>query len=107
SSPICSGLGFWYTQDKQKAEMAVVPETAPAPSAQQTAATPAAPSPGSEVGRKAIAQWRDLLLARLQQNKRYPADARARGEQGVVMLSFTVDRSGHVLARSIARSSGV
>ena len=94
-------------EDKQKTEMAVVPETAPAPSAQQTAATPAAPSPGSEAGRKAIAQWRDLLLARLQQNKRYPADARARGEQGVVMLSFTVDRSGHVLARSIAKSSGI
>jgi protein TonB len=94
-------------EDKQKAETAVMQETAPAPSAEQTAATPAAPIPGSEAGRKAIAQWRDLLLARLQQNKRYPAGARSRGEQGVVMLSFTVDRSGHVLARSIAKSSGV
>ena len=45
-------------------------------------------------------------MARLAQNKRYPASARARGEQGVVMLSFTVDRSGHVVARSIAKSSG-
>jgi protein TonB len=93
-------------EDTPKAETAV-PETAPAPSAQETSATPAAPIPGCEAGRKAIVQWRDLLLARLQQNKRYPAGARMRGEQGVVMLSFTVDRSGHALARSIAKSSGV
>ena len=46
------------------------------------------------------------LLARLQQNKRYPASAEARREQGVATLSFTVDRHGRVLARSITRSSG-
>ena len=51
--------------------------------------------------------WRDLVLARLQQNKRYPASAEARHEQGVVTLSFSVDRNGRVLARSIVRSSGV
>ena len=44
---------------------------------------------------------------RLQQSKRYPATAEARREQGVVTLSFTVDRSGHVLSRSIVKSSGV
>jgi protein TonB len=94
-------------EDTPKAETAVVPETAPAHSAEHTAATPAAPIPGSEAGRRAIAKWRDLLMARLAQNRRYPASARSRGEHGVVMLSFTVDRSGHVLARSIAKSSGV
>jgi protein TonB len=93
-------------EDTQKAERAVVQETATARSARETAATPAAPSPGSEAAQRAIAKWRDLLMARLAQNKRYPASARARGEQGVVMLSFTVDRSGHVLARSIAKGSG-
>ena len=51
--------------------------------------------------------WRDLVMVRLQQNKRYPSAAESRREQGVVTLSFTVDRNGRVLARSIARSSGV
>ena len=42
----------------------------------------------------------------MQQYKRYPSDAQSRGEDGVVLLSFTVDRSGHVLARQIVHSSG-
>jgi protein TonB len=80
-------------EETQKAK-AAVQETATAHSAQETAS------------RKAIEQWNHLVLERLQQNKRYPAGARARGEQGVVTLSFTVDRSGHVLARQIVKSSG-
>jgi protein TonB len=83
------------------------PRTTAAPrSEQHTAATPQAPSPGSAASRAAIANWRDLVVARLQQNKRYPATAEARREQGVATLSFSVDRNGRVLARSIARSSG-
>ena len=50
--------------------------------------------------------WQTALVRHLQQYKRYPSDAQSRGEDGVVMLSFTVDRTGHVLARQIARSSG-
>ena len=41
-------------------------------------------------------------MARLQQNKRYPSSAEARHEQGVVTLSFSVDRNGRVLARKIS-----
>ena len=100
--------------NQQKAETKPVQQNTPAPrttaaprSEQSTAAAPAAPSPGSAASRAAIASWRDLVLARLQQNKRYPASAESRREQGVVTLSFSVDRGGRVLARSIARSSGV
>jgi len=100
--------------DKQKSETTPVQENTPAPqttaaprSDQHTAATPQAPSPGSAASRAAIASWRDLVVARLQQNKRYPATAEGRREQGVVTLSFSVDRSGRVLARSISKSSGV
>ena len=53
-----------------------------------------------------MASWRDLVVARLQQAKRYPSSAEQRHEQGVVTLSFSVDRNGRVLSRSIARSSG-
>lgn len=84
------------------------PQTTAAPRFEQnTAAVPAAPSPGSIADRKAIASWRELLMMRLQQNKRYPRSAEARRKQGVVTLNFTVDRSGRVLSRKIVQSSGV
>jgi protein TonB len=50
--------------------------------------------------------WQSLLFKQLQRFKNYPSGARARNEQGVVMLSFTVGRDGHVLARRIVTGSG-
>ncbi len=50
--------------------------------------------------------WQTSLVRQLQRFKRYPAGSHARNEQGVVVLSFTLDRAGHVLAHSIAKSSG-
>jgi len=83
------------------------PRTSATPrSERQTAPVARAPSPGSAASRAALANWRDLVVARLQRSKRYPASAEARGEQGVVTLRFSVDRHGRVLARQIARSSG-
>jgi protein TonB len=100
--------------DTQVTEAPPVQQAAPAPqttaaprSEQQTAATPQAPSPGAAASRAAIASWRDLLMARLQQNKRYPASAEQHRQQGTATLNFTVDRNGRVTARSIVRSSGV
>ncbi|MSP47049.1 MAG: energy transducer TonB [Xanthobacteraceae bacterium] len=99
---------------QETTETSPVPQSAPAPrttaaprSEQHTAPTPRAPNPGSAASREALMSWRDLVMARLQQNKRYPGAAEARRDQGVVTLSFTVDRNGRVLSRSIARSSGV
>ncbi len=50
--------------------------------------------------------WTTLLFKQLQRFKSYPSGARARNEQGVVMLAFTVDRGGHVLSRQIVTGSG-
>lgn len=50
--------------------------------------------------------WETLLMRKLQQFKRYPSSAQARGEQGVALLAFSVDRDGRVLNRKIVRSSG-
>jgi protein TonB len=50
--------------------------------------------------------WETAMTRHLQQYKRYPSDAQSRGEEGVGELSFTVDRSGHVLNREIVHSSG-
>jgi periplasmic protein TonB len=50
--------------------------------------------------------WQATLVRQLQRYKRYPTEAQSRNEQGIVLLSFSLDRSGHVLAHRIARSSG-
>ena len=50
--------------------------------------------------------WQTVLLKRLQQYKRYPQSAQTSGEQGVVLLGFSVDRNGRVLEHRIVQSSG-
>jgi periplasmic protein TonB len=50
--------------------------------------------------------WESLLLRRLQEFKSYPIEARRRNEQGVVLLAFSIDRNGHVVARHIVKGSG-
>jgi periplasmic protein TonB len=52
------------------------------------------------------ANWDSEIARLLEHNKRYPAEARARGEQGVVELKFSIDREGHLLSSHIVRSSG-
>lgn len=56
---------------------------------------------------KASAQaYMRLLTAALLQHRRYPGEARKQRWQGVVAVRFTLDRAGHVLSMSVARSSG-
>lgn len=50
--------------------------------------------------------WQTSLVRKIQGAKRYPPAARARGEQGVVLLRFSLDRNGHLLTHSITQSSG-
>jgi len=80
-------------------------QTAP-PKAREVAPAPAAARAGSRSNNTVAPSWISALLAHLNRYKRYPEAARSRRGQGVVMLAFTVDRSGHVLARHITRSSG-
>jgi len=47
------------------------------------------------------------LLARLEQFRRYPEEARRRQQQGVVHVRFQMNRKGSVLDASVARSSGI
>jgi protein TonB len=65
-----------------------------------------APAQVKRAGAAIAPAWRDKLIAHLQRFKRYPSAAESRGEQGVVVLSFSMDRGGHVLARRISHSSG-
>jgi periplasmic protein TonB len=85
------------------------PETPPPPpkvEEQKPPPTPAMPA-RSKGGAPHIAPaWRTSLVRHLDQYKRYPAAARERSEEGVVLLSFSVDRTGHVLEHHVVRSSG-
>ncbi len=47
-----------------------------------------------------------LLAARLEQVKRYPDAARAKRQQGIALVFFTLDRSGNLRSWHVARSSG-
>jgi periplasmic protein TonB len=83
------------------------PEQQPTPPVEeQKPPTPAMPARTKGGAPTVAPSWETGLVKHLQQYKRYPSDAASRGVEGVVLLSFTVDRAGHVLAHSIARSSG-
>ena len=75
--------------------------------AEQQAERAAAPTPGaSSHNPNAVPTWKSLLVSHLERSKRYPSEARARGEQGVAQLAFSVDRHGGVHDARIVRSSG-
>lgn len=50
--------------------------------------------------------YRTLLSGWLESHKRYPEDARQRGEEGRVVLRFRVNRYGRVLSSQVVSSSG-
>jgi protein TonB len=50
--------------------------------------------------------YRTLLSGWLEAHKRYPEDARQRGEEGRAVLRFRVDRYGRVLDYQVVSSTG-
>jgi len=75
--------------------------------AEQQAERAAAPTPGaSSRNPYAVPSWKSLLVSQLERAKRYPTEARKRGEEGVAQLAFNVDRQGSVHDAHIVRSSG-
>ena len=83
-----------------------VEEPPPQPIEERKPPTPAVPARVKGGAPRVEPSWQTALVRHLQQYKRYPGGAQSRGEDGVVLLSFTVDRTGHVLNREIVRSSG-
>jgi protein TonB len=77
----------------------------PAPSPALSAAPMMLPSPPSAdpQASNAVPTWEAALLGQLQQARRMPPSARMRG---VVLLRFTMDRDGKVLASKIEKGSG-
>ena len=95
-------------------------QTAPAPHAKQqhparqrqamlsaTAGAPAISDNGVGRGRSdADTNYRGLVAAHLARYKRFPADARSRGDQGLASVSFSLDGAGRVTSVAIVRGSG-
>jgi len=82
------------------------PEPPPPQVTEQKPPTPAMPARTKGGSPHIMPAWETSLVRHLEQYKRYPSDAQSRGEEGVVLLSFSVDRSGHVLEHHVVRSSG-
>jgi protein TonB len=72
------------------------------PREQKQATAPPAAAPSVAV----VHRWESELVAHIERFKRYPAEARARGDQGLVRVTFAIDRDGWVRASRIVQSSG-
>ena len=81
-------------------EMALPLPTAPAPPPQVASLPPPVQAPVIS------SDYRTMLSRWLEGHKRYPEDARQRGEEGRAVLRFRVDRSGRVLDYAVVSSTG-
>jgi protein TonB len=82
---------------------------------QRTTAPPALPDqnmrvaarvPSASAERAALASWQSQLLGHLKGFLRYPRRAQSSRQEGVALVSVTVDRQGQVLGARIDRGSG-
>jgi periplasmic protein TonB len=80
----------------------------PPPKVEEQQPPPTPPTPArTKGGAPHVAPtWITAVTRRLEQYKRYPSRARDQGQEGVVLLGFAVDRTGHVLSHEIVQSSG-
>lgn len=89
-------------------EPSVVETEALTPSEDVIART--APTPVSAVQQRLVrgvtAQYAGVLKGWLQRNMRYPRDAWLEGQQGTVIVLFTIGRDGKVAMSRLERSSG-
>jgi periplasmic protein TonB len=88
---------------EQPAEVALPEPPKPEPPQEQKQATaPPAAAPSVAV----VHRWETELVAHIEHFKRYPPKARARGDQGLARVAFTVDRDGWVRETHLVQSSG-
>lgn len=87
------------------APAAAVPPVQSTPASRYTP-PPAAAAPPSASAAVTDPGWRAALGSWLAAHKRYPEQARRRGDEGTVGVRFTVDAAGRVLEVAVTRSSG-
>jgi periplasmic protein TonB len=77
----------------------------PRPEPQQETKQATAP-PAAVPSAAVVHRWESELVAHIERFKRYPAEARARREQGIARVAFTIDRDGWVSSTRIVQTSG-
>lgn len=85
----------------------VASEAAAPPSSDVIQEAPRSTAPSQGVGQslqRVQATWQKQLVAHLDKHKRYPEGQSPHNIQ--ILVSFTLDRTGHVLAESVVKSSG-
>jgi protein TonB len=85
----------------------VASEAAAPPPSETAVEAPRSVAPAIGTGdsaRRIKATWQRELVAHLDHHKRYPTGAPARTAQ--ILVSFTIDRTGHVLKSEVVKSSG-
>jgi protein TonB len=53
-----------------------------------------------------VVTWEGRLLAHLNNNKRYPREARFNRQEGVVQVRFVIDRTGTLYEKELVKGSG-
>jgi protein TonB len=91
-------------EQQSEAMLPPKPEVLPEPPQEEPPPPPPPPQPARAV--VSVARWRSEIVTILEHNKRYPSEARARGEQGVTRLAFSIDAQGHLLTSRVVKSSG-
>lgn len=93
---------------QSQASLAAPTTSAPQIEAEQKGSTATTTAHGTgTVGASAtVARWADKVVRAIERCKRYPAEASARREEGLVLLSFTMDRQGSLGALHILNPSG-
>lgn len=89
----------------QKKEVIKQTRISQAPVAEYASAQIAS-GPSASERASAAASFSGTLRSWLERHKRYPQEARNQSQQGIVLLSFVMDRSGRVLSHRIQRGSG-
>ncbi len=89
------------SQESIAAEATAAPSVTAAPEAPRSVA----PAQGiGDSARRAILTWQKELSAHFNLHKRYPADRANKSAE--IVVTFVLDRTGHILSSSVARSSG-
>ncbi len=96
------------TPQRQEPRPPAPTTSAPQVVPEETAAIPAAPTPGPIAPKNSrnVVKWRSQISALLERNKRYPPASQSRREQGVTQVLFGLDRQGRVIDSRVVRSSG-
>jgi periplasmic protein TonB len=85
----------------------VAAEATATPSSENIPQGPRSVAPAQGTGesvRRIRATWQKELLAHLDKHKRYPAERSQKSAQ--ILVSFALDRTGHVLSTNIVKGSG-